>query len=131
MAACDVLQTKNQQRYQCERLYFASVVYWFSVLTFTLAVLSVSCYAHSFYFCFWGSCLIMSSRKFIHNNLVVIVMLPLIVAIHWGVNRIQYNENCVPEHERKDLPIVMVSAESVIEYLNLTLKLLKYRLQRL
>lgn len=58
----------------------------------------------------------MSFRQFIHNNLVFIVMVPAIVAIHWGVNRIQYNEKFVAEHERKDLPIVMVSSERTIRY---------------
>lgn len=51
----------------------------------------------------------MSFRKFIHNNIVAIVIIPIIIGSHWFVNKIAEDESLVKPDERKDLPIVQVS----------------------
>lgn len=48
-------------------------------------------------------------RSFVNRNLVAIVMIPTIVAIHWACNWIQSNEYLIKESERKELPIFIVS----------------------
>lgn len=51
----------------------------------------------------------MSFKKFVHNNLVAIVIIPTIIAVHWGCNKIQNMDQFVSESERKDMPIIRVS----------------------
>ncbi|XP_061394428.1 uncharacterized protein LOC133329985 [Musca vetustissima] len=44
--------------------------------------------------------------SFVSRNLVTIVMVPTIIAAHWGWNAMQNNRSLVQEHEQIDLPVV-------------------------
>ncbi|KAK7071020.1 hypothetical protein SK128_013628 [Halocaridina rubra] len=44
--------------------------------------------------------------EFMHRNMVVIVMIPVIIGFHWGWQRLQYNEAFVPKGQKRDLPVV-------------------------
>lgn len=66
----------------------------------------------------------MSSKKtasFINRNIIAIVIIPTIFALHWACNSIQNNEKFVKQHERKDLPIIMVS-KNYINYRKYAIK---------
>uniref|UniRef100_A0A1L8EAY8 Uncharacterized protein n=1 Tax=Haematobia irritans TaxID=7368 RepID=A0A1L8EAY8_HAEIR len=44
--------------------------------------------------------------SFVSRNLVAIVMIPTIIAFHYGWNVMQNNRALVQEHEQIDLPVV-------------------------
>ncbi|XP_013099504.1 uncharacterized protein LOC106081835 [Stomoxys calcitrans] len=45
-------------------------------------------------------------QSFVKRNLVSIVMVPTIIAFHYGWNVMQNNRALVQEHEQIDLPVV-------------------------
>ncbi|KAK4316062.1 hypothetical protein Pmani_012767 [Petrolisthes manimaculis] len=45
-------------------------------------------------------------REFIRRNMVMVVMLPVIVGLHYGWHKLQGVEMFVPKEDRRDLPIV-------------------------
>lgn len=50
-----------------------------------------------------------SPQSFISRNIVTIVMVPAIIALHFGWSAMQKNRSLVKEHEEIDLPLVTVS----------------------
>ncbi|KXJ74725.1 hypothetical protein RP20_CCG013073 [Aedes albopictus] len=44
-------------------------------------------------------------KSFVNNNLVVIVMIPALIGIHWGWYQLHQNEALVPANERKEMPL--------------------------
>ncbi|KAI8130444.1 hypothetical protein FF38_03661 [Lucilia cuprina] len=44
--------------------------------------------------------------SFVSRNLVTIVMVPTIIALHFGWSAMQKNRSLVQEHEEIDLPVV-------------------------
>ncbi|KAG0693509.1 McKusick-Kaufman/Bardet-Biedl syndromes putative chaperonin [Chionoecetes opilio] len=49
------------------------------------------------------------ARKFVHRNLVMIVMVPVLLGVHYGWQKVQDTEMFVPKQQRRDLPIVEMS----------------------
>lgn len=47
-------------------------------------------------------------RSFVNRNLVAIVMVPSLIALHYGWSLLQQNDALVKKEERIDLPIVTV-----------------------
>ncbi|XP_065366377.1 uncharacterized protein LOC135959212 [Calliphora vicina] len=47
-----------------------------------------------------------TSSGFVSRNLVTIVMVPTIIALHFGWSAMQKNRSLVQEHEEIDLPVV-------------------------
>lgn len=52
--------------------------------------------------------------SFVSRNLVTIVMVPTIIAVHFGWSAMQKNRSLVKEHEEIDLPVVTVSFSNTI-----------------
>ena len=48
-------------------------------------------------------------QSFVQRNMVTIVMVPAIIALHFGWSAMQKNRSLVKEHEEIDLPVVTVS----------------------
>ena len=46
--------------------------------------------------------------RFTKRNLVMIVMIPAMVSIHWGWSKLQNVEVFVPKEDRRELPIIEV-----------------------
>lgn len=46
--------------------------------------------------------------NFARKNMVILVMGPLIIGLHWGWQQLQNDERFVGKHERRELPIVEV-----------------------
>lgn len=44
--------------------------------------------------------------RFTKRNLVMIVMIPAMVSIHWGWSKLQNVEVFVPKEDRRELPII-------------------------
>lgn len=51
--------------------------------------------------------------KFCKRNVVALTLVPLIVGIHWGWDRLQDNPIFVRPDERKELPIIIVSVNKI------------------
>lgn len=54
----------------------------------------------------------MSSKKigkFVNDNFVLLVGIPLIVGVHWGWWKLQQNPDLVELKDRKELPLFTVS----------------------
>ncbi|TMW52263.1 hypothetical protein DOY81_002666 [Sarcophaga bullata] len=45
-------------------------------------------------------------QSFVQRNIVTIVMVPAIIALHFGWSAMQKNRSLVKEHEEIDLPVV-------------------------
>lgn len=46
------------------------------------------------------------AREFVRRNIVLFVMIPTLIGLHYGWQKVQEIEIYVPKHERKDLPVV-------------------------
>lgn len=49
-------------------------------------------------------------REFMKRNMVMIVMVPVMVGLHYGWQKIQDVEAFVPKNQRRDLPVLEVSS---------------------
>ena len=47
--------------------------------------------------------------KFVKRNIVMIVMVPVLVSMHWGWMKLQDVEKFVAPHEKRELPLLSVS----------------------
>lgn len=50
----------------------------------------------------------MSTKSFFKRNIIAIVMIPTVIGIHYGWLKLQDNDELVAEHEKMDLPIIIV-----------------------
>lgn len=48
------------------------------------------------------------AREFVRRNIVMIVMVPVLVSLHYGWQKLQDVEVFVPKEQRRDLPIIEV-----------------------
>lgn len=55
--------------------------------------------------------------SFVKRNLVAIVMIPSIVLMHYGWQKLQLMEDLVPAHERKDVNPAIEVSESLFRVL--------------
>lgn len=46
--------------------------------------------------------------KFTKRNVVVLVVVPMLVTLHWGWAKLQNVEQFVPKEEKRELPIISV-----------------------
>lgn len=66
------------------------------------------------------------AREFMRRNIVMIVMVPVLVGLHYGWQKLQDVEMFVPKEQRRDLPIMQVSQSAMLTYPTLQL-LLSYK----
>lgn len=45
-------------------------------------------------------------REFLRRNVVLVVMVPVLVGVHFGWQKIQDIEMFVPKQQRQDLPVI-------------------------
>lgn len=46
------------------------------------------------------------AREFLRRNVVLVVMVPVLVGVHFGWQKIQDIEMFVPKQQRQDLPVI-------------------------
>lgn len=47
-------------------------------------------------------------REFLKRNMVVIVMVPVLIGVHYGWQKLQDIEMFVPKQQHRDLPVIQV-----------------------
>lgn len=47
-------------------------------------------------------------KNFTKRNIVLVVVIPMMVSVHWAWAQLQEVEQFVPKHERRELPIFKV-----------------------
>lgn len=46
------------------------------------------------------------AREFLRRNMVLVVMVPVLLGVHYGWQKVQDVEMFVPKQQRRDLPVI-------------------------